>query len=67
MTATPIITVKPKSKRMKERVTQHGSSFVLLRTESHRVLVESLEKTWRHQGKAHNWHGWITDDEATWE
>jgi hypothetical protein len=60
------IIIKPKSKRAKERVKQHGSEMELVRHDNFRgeqaVLVQSVDRTC---GNKH-WHGWFRTSEASW-
>ena len=65
------ITIKPISKRARERVRQHGRVMRLLRVDIFQgkksVLVESLSKSWSLKpGTKTTWSGWFTPQEANW-
>lgn len=55
------VTLKPVSKRAKERINEHGAIFSFIKNGDedsclrNSILVESLEHTWRGQ----KWLGWF--------
>lgn len=54
------IKVKPLNKWAKERVKQHGSEFEVVQEKQDRILVKSLEKTWRLKpGVPDFWMAWF--------
>jgi hypothetical protein len=57
------ILVTPKSQRAKNRVREHGDTFLLVQDRTSKICVESLKKTWQGQ----KWLGWFTIDDANWE
>jgi len=50
-----MITIIPKSKRAKDRVSTHGNMMILLEDHPQKFLVQSTNKTWRKQF----WKGWF--------
>jgi hypothetical protein len=48
------------SSRAKNRIREHGSEMRLLEERVDKVLVESLDLTWRGQ----KWMGWFTKEEV---
>jgi len=66
------VILKPKSRRAKNRCTEHGNVFTLKQTdfrngEKH-ILVESHNDTWTLKpGVKQHWMGWFSESEAEWE
>ena len=54
------ITILPKSQRAKNRIKEHGSKMILIKELKNKILVQSIEKTWRNQF----WLGWFDNEEA---
>ena len=56
-----IVRLLPKTKRMKQRVAQHGETFSVLREDGEKTLVKSQEKT---AFNGCHWMAWITREDA---
>lgn len=57
------VLISPKTKRAKDRCKQHGNIMLFKKEVGGRILVESLDNTW----KGERWMGWFSNDEASWE
>jgi hypothetical protein len=63
------VIVKPKTRWAKNRCTEHGNVFKVLRKMfvkgKEKILLESLEKSWRQSPDVvTHWCGWFCEEDA---
>ena len=61
------VRIVPLTKRMKDRVRQHGDIMHLLVHNGEKSLVESIDKTWSIDGLKMEWTAWLTKKDAVIE
>jgi len=60
------VKIIPKCQRAKNRIREHGEIMLLRRNDGHRVLFDSLNKTYLFaDGVKVQWTGWFTTEEAS--
>lgn len=61
-----IVTIIPKTQRAKNRCKEHGENFEVLEQKDGRILVKSLQKSFRNKDDMEHWMGWFSKLDAIW-
>ena len=59
-----VVTLKAKTKRMKQRIEQHGDRFRVNEQDGDDMLIESLKTSWGFRGMKLKWLAWVTPEDV---